>query len=115
MRAEKQIRYPDHQAPRMRGEVIRRYRNQRGYTQAHVANLLGVEESAYSKRERTGIGLDSVERLYELAQVLDIDFIELVRIGCPQPDLDHKVLLDTIIRTAQLLRDRNSFPENGTI
>jgi len=99
MRAEKQIQYPDHRAPRMRGELIRRHRNKKGYTQAHVARLLGVEESAYNKRERNGIGLDSVERLYELAQILEIDFVELVRVGCPQTD-DHRtneeVLLDRI-------------------
>ena len=55
MRAEKQIQYPDHRAPRMRGEMIRRYRTHKGYTQAHIARLVGMDESAYSKRERTGI------------------------------------------------------------
>jgi len=64
-----------------------------------------MDESAYSKRERTGTGLDSVENLYEMAQILDIDFVELVRVGCPPSDLDHNALLDTIIRTVELLRD----------
>ena len=91
----------------MRGEVIRRYRNQRGYTQAHVADLLGVEESSYSKRESTGRGLDSVEKLYELSQILEIDFMELVRVGCPPSDLDRNTLLDTIIRSVDLLRNMN--------
>jgi len=91
----------------MRGELIRRYRTQRGYTQAHIADLLGVEESSYSKRESTGRGLDSVEKLYELAQILDIDFMELVLVGCPPSALDRNALLDTIINSAELLRDMN--------
>jgi transcriptional regulator with XRE-family HTH domain len=91
----------------MRGEFIRRHRTQKGYTQAHVARLLGVEESAYSKREGTGTGLDSVEKLYELAQILDIDFIELIRVGCPQPDPNRNTLLDTIVHSAELLRNMN--------
>ena len=94
----------------MRGELIRRHRTQRGYTQAEVADWLGMEESTYRKRERTGTGLDSVEKLYELAQVLDIDFMELVRVGCPQLDTDSQIsrdaLLDTIIRSVELLRNR---------
>ena len=107
MRAEKQIQYPDHRASRMRGEFIRRHRTRKGYTQAHVARLLGVEESSYNKRERTGKGLDSVEKLYELAQVLDIDFMELIHIGCPQRDPDRDSLCDSIIRAAELLRNMN--------
>ena len=91
----------------MRGEFIRRHRTRKGYTQAHVARLLGVEESSYNKRERTGKGLDSVEKLYELAQVLDIDFMELIHIGCPQRDPDRDSLCDSIIRAAELLRNMN--------
>ena len=105
MRAEKQIQYPDHRAPRMRGEMIRRYRTRKGYTQAHIARLVGMDESAYSKRERTGRGLDSVETLYEMAQILEIDFWELVRVGCPQPDPSRDALCDSIIRTVERLRD----------
>jgi len=87
----------------MRGEMIKRHRTRKGYTQAHVAYLLGVEESSYSRSEGNGAGLDSVEKLCMVAQVLDIDFVELVRVGCPQPDRNE--LFDMIVHTAMLLRD----------
>ena len=109
MRAEKQIQYPDHRAPRMRGEFIRRHRTHKGYTQAHVARLVGMEESTYNRSEKNGAGLDSVEKLCALAQALDIDFVELVRVGCPQPDIEgqasKEALLDMIVHSVTQLRN----------
>ena len=105
MKAEKSIRYPDHRAPRMRGEMIKRHRTRKGYTQAHVAYLLGMEESSYNRTEGNGIGLDSVEKLCVLAQVLEIDFVELIYVGCPQPAPSREALFDRVVHFAALLRD----------
>jgi len=89
----------------MRGKLIKHYRTRKGYTQAHVAYLLGMEESTYSRSERNGVGLDSVEKLCVLAQVLEIDFVELVYVGCPQSDPSREVLFDRVVYFAALLRD----------
>ena len=96
-------------ATRRCGEAIREHRIKRGYSQAYVAERLGIEESTYSRSERTGVGLDSVFRLYTLSQTLDMDFKALV---CAeyQPsdksDLETEALFDTIFHALMLLRTR---------
>ena len=97
-------------ATRRCGEAIRQHRLSRGYSQAYVAEQLGVEESSYSRSERTGVGLDSVFRLYMLAQILDMDFKALVCTEYQPPDEDNpetEALFDTIFHALTLLRTRH--------
>ena len=93
----------------MRGELLRRYRTRKGYTQAQVALLVGMEESSYSRSEGSGSGLDSVEKLCVFAQALEIDFVELVLVGCPHPRIaghvSQEALFDTIVQSVTLLRN----------
>jgi len=84
--------------------MIKQRRTQKGYTQAHVARLVGMEESSYSRSEGNGSGLDSVEKLCVLAQVLEIDFVELIYIGCPQLE-SRDALFNRLVHFAAVLRD----------
>ena len=99
--------YPHPAAAKLRGDLIRNRRREKGYTQAEIAACLGVEPTWYSRVESRGAGLDSVERLFMLAQILDMDFIALVRVGCnpPQGQLDKAALLDVISSAVEQLRN----------
>lgn len=56
---------------------IRERRETLNYTQAYVASKLKISQNAYSKIE-AGITNFSVERLYEIAEVLETDVKDLV-------------------------------------
>ena len=95
-------------ATRRCGEAIREHRIKRGYSQAYMAERLGVEEASYNRSENTGAGLDSVFRLYMLAQILDIDFLELVGSEYHQPDeiaQERQDLFDTIFHSLTRLKN----------
>jgi len=96
-------------ATRRCGETIREHRIRRGYSQAYVAERLGIEEISYSRSERNGSGLDSVFRLYMIAQILDVDFKELVCIEYQPSDesnLERDAMFDTVFHLLTLLRTR---------
>jgi len=76
------IKYVDPSAPKERGRVIREHREQKGYTQAYVAELLNMDSTTYSKLETHGNDLNSIEKLFMVSQILEIDFITLVSVGC---------------------------------
>ncbi|MFB2118703.1 helix-turn-helix domain-containing protein [Parapedobacter sp. 2B3] len=51
---------------------IRRVREYRNYTQDYVAQKIGISQNAYSKLE-LGFHKLSLERLFQIAEVLDVD------------------------------------------
>lgn len=56
---------------------IRRVRRYRNYTQAYVAQKIGISQNAYSKLE-LGLHKLSLERLFQIADVLDLDCAALL-------------------------------------
>ena len=56
---------------------IRQAREKSNYTQEYVANLLNISQNAYSKIE-LGVTRLSVERLLQIAEVLQCDPWDLV-------------------------------------
>ena len=57
---------------------IRRVREFRNYTQDYVARKIGISQNAYSKLE-LGLHKLSVERLFQIADVLDVDCAALLQ------------------------------------
>lgn len=58
-------------------DKIRSVRNQNKLTQEQVAEKLGISTNGYSKIEKGQTKL-SIERLQEIANIFDIDIIELI-------------------------------------
>lgn len=56
---------------------IRRVREYRNYTQDYVARKIGISQNAYSKLELGSHKL-SLERLFQIADVLDVDCTALL-------------------------------------
>ena len=56
---------------------IRRVREYRNYTQDYVARKIGISQNAYSKLE-LGFHKLSLERLFQIADVLDVDCTALL-------------------------------------
>ncbi|HWK58158.1 MAG TPA: helix-turn-helix transcriptional regulator [Parapedobacter sp.] len=56
---------------------IRRVREYRNYTQDYVARKIGISQNAYSKLE-LGLHKLSLERLFQIADVLDVECIALL-------------------------------------
>ncbi len=57
---------------------IRKIREFRNYTQEYLAVKLDISQNAYSKIE-LGYTKITLERLYQIAQILDVDLIELIK------------------------------------
>ena len=57
---------------------IRKIREHRNYTQEYLAMKLKISQNAYSKIE-LGYTKITLERLYQIAQILDVDLIELIK------------------------------------
>ena len=60
-------------------EKIKEIRKQKGYSHEYVAHELGISQVAYSKLEKNETKL-SVERLYKLAEILEVNVGELLDI-----------------------------------
>jgi len=56
---------------------VRNKREQLNYTQEYLAAKLNISQNAYSKIE-LGYTKITIERLFQIADVLDIDLIELL-------------------------------------
>ncbi|SFC67501.1 Helix-turn-helix domain-containing protein [Parapedobacter composti] len=70
---------------------IRKVREYRNYTQDYVARKIGISQNAYSKLE-LGVHKLSLERLFQIAEVLEIDCTALLQFDgdgiiqlCPDP------------------------------
>jgi transcriptional regulator with XRE-family HTH domain len=57
---------------------IRKIREYRNYTQEYLAMKLAISQNAYSKIE-LGYTKITLERLYQIAQILEVDLIELIK------------------------------------
>lgn len=60
--------------------IVQRMRDRRTalkFTQAYVASKLGISQNAYSKIE-AGLTNFNIERLYAIAEVLQVDIKELL-------------------------------------
>jgi len=57
---------------------IRKIREYRNYTQEYLAMKLSISQNAYSKIE-LGYTKITLERLYQIAQILEVDLIELIK------------------------------------
>jgi len=57
---------------------IRKIREHLNYTQEYLAMKLNISQNAYSKIE-LGYTKITLERLYQIAQVLEVDLIDLIK------------------------------------
>ena len=69
----------------MYGETIRALREQRGITQAQLAEMLGLKQSAIANMESGLSAFSSVERLRQIAMALDVSIEEIVT-PTPKPE-----------------------------
>jgi len=59
---------------------IRKIRESKSYTQDYIAVKLAISQNAYSKIE-LGYTKITVERLFQIAQILDVDPIDLISLN----------------------------------
>lgn len=62
----------------MYGETIRAFREEKGMTQAQLAEALGLKQSAIANMESGLTAFSSVERLRQLAAALDVSIEDIV-------------------------------------
>ena len=62
----------------MPGHIIKRYREMRNFSQKYVATKMGISQNAYSKIENNITQL-TVQHIKNLAQILDVPVMELLR------------------------------------
>ena len=60
------------------GFKIKKFREQKNYTQAYMSDKLNISQNTYSKIETGGIKL-TVERLKQIADILEIPIEDLVK------------------------------------
>jgi transcriptional regulator with XRE-family HTH domain len=59
------------------GERIKRIRENKNYTQEHLAGKLGISQNTYSKLETGGTKL-TTDRLQEIADILEVPIEEIL-------------------------------------
>lgn len=59
---------------------IKNFRETANYSQEYLASRLNISQNAYSKIE-TGVSNITVDRLFHIAQALEIEVEELLKIG----------------------------------
>ena len=69
-------------------DIIKELREERNWSQEQMAERLGMSKNGYAKIER-GESLPSLERLDEIAKVLGVSVLELIRVS------DKNVVLQT--------------------
>lgn len=67
---------------------LRRLREQKGWSQMDVAHQLDVSQSAYNKWE-AGQAKPTLPHLQKLAEIFEIDFMDLVQAQMPNVDLSN--------------------------
>jgi len=58
------------------GENLKKVRKSKGFTQAELANDIGIEISQISRIER-GVINTSISTIYEIAKALKVDIVDL--------------------------------------
>lgn len=81
--------------PKVIGQAIAKYRKQAELSQEQLAEALGIGYEAVSRMER-GIVVPSVERLIQIAAVVNCPVTELLTLSSPRP-------CDEVVRLHQLL------------
>lgn len=79
------------------GEFIREMRKEKGFTQKELAERLGITDKAVSKWER-GINCPDISLLEELADLLDVTVLELIKGKKSTKDIkiNNKDIIDTM-------------------
>lgn len=67
---------------------LRRLREQKGWSQMDVAHQLDISQSAYNKWE-AGQAKPTLPHLQKLAEIFEIDFIDLVQAQMPNIDMSN--------------------------
>ncbi|WP_114938622.1 helix-turn-helix domain-containing protein [Mucilaginibacter endophyticus] len=71
---------------------IRTLRERKDYTQNYLAAKLSISQNAYSKLE-LGYSTLSVQRLFDIANILEIDIAELIDSGItPKKTVDNSLI-----------------------
>lgn len=70
--------------------MIRKVRNEKGYSQEFMAMELGISQSSYAKIEQNKTPL-SYDRLYRIADILDMDISQLMDGNQNSKDLQKEV------------------------
>lgn len=82
------------------GQAIAKYRKQAGLSQEQLAEALGIGYEAVSRMER-GVVIPSVERLIEIAEIVNCPTTELLTQSSPRPS-------DEVVHLHQLLSSLSS-------
>lgn len=88
------------------GKNIRTYRHQYGWSQEDVANRLGISIPAFSKIE-TGVTDINLSRLEQIANIYEINVIQLLSMDAEQPEQQVSNL--TILQKKLLDREAEIF------
>ena len=80
------------------GNIIRKYRNDKGYTQKEMAKLCGIPYSTYSNYENNNRE-PSLEQLEKIAHVLEIDVAQILFYNEPEKDYHEHFYYDKDSRT----------------
>lgn len=75
------------------GNIIRKYRNDKGYTQKEMAKLCGIPYSTYSNYENNNRE-PSLEQLEKIAHTLEIDVAQILFYNEPEKDYDEHFYYD---------------------
>ncbi|GAA4150648.1 hypothetical protein GCM10022217_03800 [Chryseobacterium ginsenosidimutans] len=67
---------------------LRKLREQKGWSQMDVAHQLDISQSAYNKWE-AGQAKPTLQNLQKIAEIFEIDFIDLVQAQIPNIDLSN--------------------------
>ncbi len=59
------------------GNTLRRYRDERQYTQQYVANIIGISRVAYRKWENNEVDF-ALSQLKKIAELYDISIHEII-------------------------------------
>ena len=86
------------------GKYLRKKREENNISQVQLAEKLGLHKSSVCKYEK-GVTIFPTNKLIQLAQVLDIDYVELVRAHHVDDRADHLVMWEFDLTTRAPLEE----------
>jgi DNA-binding XRE family transcriptional regulator len=89
------------------GALVRAYRKERGYTQADMAERVGITTQHYSRIER-GEYTPSLQTFLSLVEILDLDMSKL-RVG------NHRKVSSTMYEIVYLLEKFNNVQQKAVL
>ena len=98
----------------VQGNNIRKYRNEKCYTQEFMANELGIGQSAYQKIESGEVNL-SMDRLIQIASVLGKPIEAFINDKPSQSNYEQKELLENHISNEIKLMQKIIFQQEKRI